>query len=135
MGGFFYVHCQFKVKEVEKIKKIYPKAKVIAHPECPPEIIKLADYVGSTSQMIKIAKKEKAKEFIILTEAGMLERLKREIPEKKFYTTFPPKICLEQKEIKLKNVYESLLKEKFKVEIEKEIREKAKRTLQKMLKI
>jgi len=131
--GFCYVHSQFKVREIERLKELHPRAKIIAHPECPPEIIEISDFVCSTSQMLEKAKKEKAKEFIILTEAGMLERLKREVPEKKFYTTSPPKICYEQKEIRLENVYFSLSKMKHQVKIPQKILLKAKEALNKMI--
>jgi len=130
--GFCYVHQQFTADEVKKAKEIFPRAETIAHPECPPEVIDLADYVCSTSQMLKRAKESKAKEFIILTEMGMSERLKREIPEKNFYSA-PAKICIQQKKNRLEAVYNSLLLERYKIAVPEAIRTKAKRALDKML--
>jgi len=130
--GFCYVHQQFIAKEVKEAKKVFPGAEIIAHPECPPEVIDLADYVSSTSQMLAVAKKSKAKEFIILTEMGMLERLKQEIPNKKFYTP-SAKVCLQQKKNRLEFVRDALLLERYEILIPEEIRIKAKRVLDKML--
>ncbi len=132
--GFCYVHHQFRAQEVKEAKKLLPKAEVIAHPECPLEVIKLANYVCSTSQMLKCAKESRAKEFIVLTEVGMLERLKREVPEKKFYSA-PAKICIQQKKNRLKAVYNSLFLERYKINLPEEIRIKAKKALTKMLEI
>ncbi len=133
--GFCYVHQQFTVKEVKEAKKLFPQAEVICHPECPPEIINLADYVCSTSQMAKRAKESKAKEFIILTEMGMLEILKQEIPNKKFYTTSEKKVCLEMKKNRLETVRDALLLEKYEISILEKIRIKAKKALDKMLEV
>lgn len=130
--GFCYVHQQFTAAEVKEAKKVFPKAEVICHPECQTEVIDLADYVCSTSQMIKRAKESKAKEFIILTEMGMLERLKMEIPDKKFYTS-SAKVCLQMKKNRLGAVRDSLLLERYEIKVPEEIRLKAKKALDKIL--
>lgn len=132
--GFCYVHHQFLADEVKEAKKVFPNAETIAHPECPPEVIDLADYVCSTSQMIERARESPAKEFIILTEMGMLERLKQEVPDKKFYTP-QAKVCLQQKKNRLETVRDSLLFGKYEINIAEEIRIKAKKALDKMLSI
>jgi quinolinate synthase len=132
--GFCYVHHQFLAQKVREAKNAFPKAEVLAHPECPSEVLDLADYVCSTSQMLKRAKESKAKEFIILTEMGMLERLKMEIPDKKFYTP-QAKICIQQKKNRLESVYNSLLFEKYKIAVPEVVRIKAKRALDKMLQV
>lgn len=134
LPGFCYVHHQFTAVEVKAAKKSFPNAEVLVHPECPPEVIDLADYVCSTSQMIERARVSPAKEFIIVTEMGMLERLKREVPVKKFYT--PRAItCIQQKKNRLEAVRDSLLFERHEINVPEEIRLKAKKTLDKMLSI
>lgn len=132
--GFCYVHHRFIAQKVSAAKKVFPNAEVLVHPECHLEVIDLADYVCSTSQMLKRAKVSQAKEFIILTEMGMLERLKMEIPDKKFYTP-QAKICIQQKKNRLESVYNSLLFEKYKITMTEAVRIKAKRALDKMLEI
>lgn len=130
--GFCYVHHQFIAQKVSEAKKVFPKAEVLAHPECPLEVIDLADYVCSTSQMIERAKVSQAREFIILTEMGMLERLKMEVPDKKFYTP-QVEVCIQQKKNRLGFVRDALLLERYEILIPEEIRIKAKRALDKML--
>ena len=108
-------------------------AEVVVHPECRPDVIELADAVCSTSQMIDYCKKSSAKEFIIATECGMVDRLKREIPGKSFYSTGG--VCFQMKKITLQKVYDCLLYERNRIEISKEIMDKARKALDRMLKV
>jgi quinolinate synthase len=82
--GNCYVHIEFTQAAIERIKTEYPEAKVVAHPECTYAVRLLADEVCSTERMIGWCKDSPAREFIIVTEAGMLHRLRREVPEKLF---------------------------------------------------
>ena len=131
--GYCYVHSAVIAEKVEHAKKNHPDAKVIAHPECPMEVLKLADHICGTGGMIKYAKENDAKEFIILTESGMVNRLHREVPEKKFYAAAG--ICFTQKFITLQNLLESLQKEQYEVKLDKEVIEKAKKAVDRMLEI
>ena len=131
--GFCYVHSKVTADKVKKAKKNYPGAEVIAHPECPLEVLDLADGICSTQGMIKYAKESKAKEFIIVTEEGMCNRLRREIPDKKFYPLAG--VCFNMKEIKLEDVYNSLLNEEFEINMPEEIRIKAKKSVDNMLNV
>jgi len=83
--GFCYVHSRIIASEIRQAIKQYPQAEILVHPECPPEIIKLADAVCSTSQMIVRAKQSLKREFIVVTEAGMINRLNLEVKNKKFF--------------------------------------------------
>lgn len=130
--GFCYVHHQFHAREVKEAKKVFPKAEVLAHPECPLEVIDLADYVCSTSQMLKRAKESQAKEFIILTEMGMLERLRQELPDKKFYTP-SAKVCIQMKKNRLESVRSALVLERHKISLSEKISLEAKKTLDRMI--
>ncbi len=129
--GFCYVHAKISADKVKEAKKLHPKAKVVAHPECVPEVIKLADHVCGTGGMIKYAKENSATEFIIATEEGMRTRLMKEVPGKEFYMVGG--VCVQQKKINLQNIYDSLAKLQFKVEVPEKIMVKAKKALDKML--
>lgn len=129
--GFCYVHSKILIEKLKKGKELHPNAKIVVHPECPMEIIKQADHVTSTTGMITYAKKTDSKEFIIVTEMGMVERLQIEIPNKKFYSIGG--VCIQMKKNTLENVLESLEQEKHVIEVEENIRIKAKKALDKMI--
>jgi quinolinate synthase len=82
--GACVVHEEFKALELEVLKKEHPLAKVLVHPESPAEVIKLADAVGSTTQIIKAAQTLDADEFIVATDNGMLHKLRMLMPKKRF---------------------------------------------------
>ena len=131
--GYCYVHAAILAETIKEAKKIRPKAKVIAHPESPKDVLKLADHVCGTGGMIKYAKKSKAKEFIVATEEGMTNRLKQEVPGKKFYPAAG--VCFAMKAVNLKNVYKALKEGKHEVKVPENTRLKAKKALDKMLEI
>jgi len=131
--GYCYVHEKFRAEDIIKARKIHPDAKVVVHPECRAEVIELADKVTSTGGMVKFAKESSAKKFIIGTEEGLLHRLKKENPEKEFFTLGPARICQNMKLIRLEDVYLALKEEKYQVVVEDDIRERAKIALDRML--
>ncbi len=83
--GYCPIHRNITGKAVKELKKKYPEALVMAHPECKENVVKLADYVGSTADMIAFAKQSDCKEFIVCTEEGVNYRLRQDNPDKKFY--------------------------------------------------
>ncbi|MCK4336085.1 MAG: quinolinate synthase NadA [Candidatus Aenigmarchaeota archaeon] len=129
--GFCIVHDSVLLEEVEAMNKEHPEAEVISHPESPIDILRISDCVCGTGGMIKYASSSKKKEFIIVTEEGMCNRLRREIPGKKFYPAAG--MCQNMKRITLEKVYESLKDEKYEVKIPKEIEGRAREALGKML--
>ena len=131
--GHCYVHDKIIAENIRKAKENYPNAKVMVHPECRMEVIKLADAVCSTSQMIKYAKESPAKEFITVTECGMANMLKREIPNKTFYAVGGT--CIQMKKITLEKVYDCLLDEKNPIELDDEVMGRAKKALQGMIEV
>ncbi len=133
--GFCYVHKRFQYDEVKKAKDAHPDALLIVHPECDPDIIALADEVASTSGMIKIAKNSNNKKFLIGTEEGLIHRMRKEIPDKEFYSAGTSKMCHNMKKIRIEDVYESLLNEKEEVIIDREIMDRAKKPLERMLEV
>ncbi|MDO8741036.1 MAG: quinolinate synthase NadA [Candidatus Woesearchaeota archaeon] len=131
--GYCYVHARFLAEQIREAKKQHPAAVVIAHPECPADVIDEADSVCSTSGMIELAKSSDSKEFLICTEAGMVERLKIEVPNKTFYTLGT--ICLQQKKNNLQKVYDCLNNETNEVDVPAKIRKNAKKALDRMLRV
>ncbi|MHA1713389.1 MAG: quinolinate synthase NadA [Candidatus Ranarchaeia archaeon] len=131
--GGCYVHMKFNPDVIHKAKQLHPNAIVLAHPECSPEVVALADFMGSTSGIHRYAKESKEKEFIIATEEGMVNRLKRDIPGKRFYPALPTAICRQMKRIKLGLVRDALLKNQYIVTVPEEVRVKAYDAIKKML--
>lgn len=134
--GFCPFHHMLTPEEVLKAKEEHPKAIFIAHPECRPEVIDLADYVASTSGMLRLAKELPHKEFIIGTEVGLLYPLSKENPEKKFYHPAPEKmLCPSMKKIRLEDVLRALETFEFEVVLPEEVRSKAYQAVKRMLEI
>ncbi len=82
-NGTCYVHEEYAVDQIHKVRLEYPDAKVVSHPECHPNVVKESDFVGSTSQMLNYMEESDAKEFLMLTECGLSSRLQVEMPHKK----------------------------------------------------
>ncbi|MBI5644187.1 MAG: quinolinate synthase NadA [Deltaproteobacteria bacterium] len=134
-GGFCPTHERLKVSEVLKAKEENPGAVFVCHPECNPEIVRLADHVCSTSGMYKFAKKTEAQTIIVGTEMGILYKLKKENPEKNFIIPSKALICPNMKLTTLDDVAESLKEMKNIVTVPDDIRAKAKAALDRMLKV
>ena len=132
--GYCYVHNRIKAEEIETMKKCFPEAKVIMHPEVRKEVAQLADEILSTSGMLRYASASPAKQFIVATEQGLLERMKRENPGKEFYPALRAKICANMKRTSLRDVYDSLREEKYEIVIDAEIARRALNALEAMLK-
>ena len=88
--GACHVHEEFSLEEILRIKKVNPKAKLIAHPECKKPVLIIADFIGSTADLIKFSIKDKATEYIVATEAGIIHQMKKSSPNKQFIPA-PPK--------------------------------------------
>ncbi len=134
--GFCPFHHLLLPEEVIKTKNKYPSAVFIAHPECRPEVIDLADYVASTSGMLKLAKELPYKEFIIGTEVGLLYPLKKENPDKVFYHPSPEKmLCPSMKKISLEDILKALETLEPQINLSEEIINKAYSAVKRMLEI
>lgn len=133
--GFCPIHERVTKKEVEALKDAHPDAVFVAHPECPPEVVDMADHVCSTSGVYEYAKKSETKKFIIGTEEGVGYRLRLENPDKEFYFAYDSFRCKNMKKTNLKKVYEALVKDQYEVTLDKELREKAFNSIDRMLKI
>jgi len=133
--GYCVTHHRVTLEDVQKAKKAHPDAVLLVHPECRPEVVELADFVGSTRQIIDFAAASKEKKFIIGTEMGVLFSLKRNNPEKTFYLLSPGLICPNMKRTRLESVYNALKQMRYPIELAEEILVKARTSLERMLKV
>ena len=131
--GFCYVHDQFTREEVLRARQVHPDALLMVHPECSPEVIDEADEVLSTSGMVRVARESSSKEFLVGTEEGMLYRLKKENPNKTFYSAGTAKMCIGMKRTRLEDLYQAFIKERYAIEIPEEVMNRARTALEKML--
>jgi quinolinate synthase len=132
-NGFCYVHEQFSLDELKKARKTFSDAEIIVHPECKKEILENAEYVVSTSGMLKRIKESNATKFIIGTEEGLIYKLQKENPEKEFYSLGCAKTCVNMKQTTLNELYLSLKNEVHEVYLEDEIIKKASLALERMV--
>ncbi len=131
--GYCPVHANMKKEEVLRQRRLHPEALVLAHPECEKEVCELADYLGSTLDIINFANSSDTKEFIILTEKGVLYELKRNNPEKSFYFVEATPICPDMKLNSLENILSVLENENNEIELDEMLMKKALVPLDRML--
>lgn len=131
--GFCYVHARITPADVQQSRKTFPDAPVVVHPECRPAVIDLADRVASTGGMVSLARETEANTVLIGTEEGLIQRLKRENPEKNFYTVGAPKICRNMKLTTLEDVYRALKEEIHAIDVPADTAQKAGNALKAML--
>ncbi len=140
-NGACTVHEKFSVEKIVELKKIYPRAKVLAHPECKGAVLKLADYVGSTAGILKFAVKDEGKEFIVATESGILHKMQLACPQKVFIPAPPDDstcACNECQYMRLntlQKIHDCLLNEQPEILVDADICEKAVRPIKRMLEI
>lgn len=134
-NGYCPTHNRVSEEDVQKAKKAHPMAKFAVHPECRGEVLQYADFIGSTSEIIDFAHKTDAGEVIIGTESGVLERLKRELPDKKIYSVANAFVCSNMKKVGLLEVLHALREEQYEVKLTAEEMEEAKQSLDRMVKI
>jgi len=130
--GFCQTHALFLKEDILLLKEENPSAEVIAHPECSPEVQKVADFVGSTTQMCTHATNSAPSKFIVATEMGILHRLKRENPKKTFIPAYEGAWCVNMKLNTLQRIYLALKEDRYKVEVPRDIARKAKLPLERM---
>lgn len=131
--GFCPTHWQITPNEVDKQRELCPDAVIVAHPECNPEVWDKADFVGSTSQIYKFIEESKGKNFVILSEQGLVARMQADMPEKNITTVFPLPLCPNMKYHSLENLYDAIDKEFTEVEVPEDIRVKAQITIDRMM--
>ncbi|MDE5855550.1 MAG: quinolinate synthase NadA [Anaeroplasmataceae bacterium] len=129
------IHHFLAPKKIIELKKKYSTAKVLAHPECQEAILELADYVGSTKQLLDYAIQSEDNAFIIATEKGVIHAMERACPNKTFILASPSLSCGHMKYTTLKEVYEVLKNETNEIFVDDTISKNAKRALDQMLKL
>ena len=140
-NGGCHVHEQFSIEKIVEFKSLYPEAKVLAHPECKSGVLALADFVGSTAAILSYAEKSDAKEFIVATESGILHEMQKRCPEKSFIPVPPstgPCACNECGYMRLntlEKLYNTLKYEWPNVELDEDLRVKAKEPIVRMLEL
>lgn len=134
-SGYCPIHHFLKVDNVIAMKKKYPNALFIAHPECQLDILEKADYIGSTKQLIEYVKQSPNKEFIIGTEKGVIHKMELECPDKKFYLLANSLVCQNMKLSTLEDVYNVLNTESNEIVLDEDIIKKARVCLDKMLEL
>ncbi|MBR4517379.1 MAG: quinolinate synthase NadA [Victivallales bacterium] len=133
--GFCPTHNRIHPDEVRRIKAQYPEAKLIVHPECLPAVVELADAALSTGGMVKYVKESDAKEFIIGTENGILHQLALQNPDKRLIPLEPLPTCPNMKKVTLENLLHALETHETKVEMPKELMDRARLPIERMLEI
>jgi quinolinate synthase len=132
-AGYCYVHKMFNPADIAFSRENYSDAEVLVHPECDPEVQELADHILSTGGMLRHVAASKKEKFLIGTEVDMVTRLRRENPDKVIYPLLDEAICENMKLHTLKKVKESLLEEKFQVTVPKDIADKARKAVERMI--
>ena len=139
--GACHVHVEFSLESILELKKEYPKAELIAHPECEAPVLKISDFVGSTSELIKYTQSSDSDEFIIATEPGVIHQMKKQQPNKTFIpapgedSECACSECEYMKKHSLEKLYTALKYEQPEIILEQQIIEKAYIPIKRMLDI
>lgn len=128
-------HAKFTVKDVEKAKAAHPNALLLVHPECTAEVVKSADFVGSTTEIMAFAKKSDKNEFIIGTENSIVQHLGIDCPEKRFYPLSKDFICHNMQLTKISSVLNCLNGGGEEITMDEQTRLLAKKSIDKMLEL
>lgn len=139
-NGACMVHEIFSLEKIMKLKVRYPQAKIVAHPECEEHILKVADYVGSTTGILKFTQKDEGKEYIVATETGILHQMQKLSPDKVFIPAPPNNSCAcndcpYMKLNTLEKLYLCMKYEQPEILMEEELRLAAKKPIDRMLEI
>lgn len=136
-NGFCPVHLRIRPEDIMEARRNYPEALILAHPECHYEVSKLADFVGSTKEIMEFSQKSDKKQFVIATEKGVVERLNRDSKlnnwGKEFILINENIICHSMKYNTLEKIYDTLLNETNEITLDKNIIEKARLSIDRML--
>lgn len=139
-NGACMVHEIFSLEKITRLKVRHPKAKLIAHPECEEPILRIADFIGSTTGLLKFTQKDDAQEYIVATETGILHQMQKSSPEKTFIPAPPDNSCAcndcpHMKLNTLEKLYLCMEYEAPEITMEEELRKAAKKPIDRMLEI
>lgn len=133
--GFCPTHLRIKPEDILEARRKYPDAKILAHPECHKNVSELADYVGSTTGIMNYAAKSDAKQFVIATEKGVVDRLKRDYKDKEFILIKENIICPNMKWNTLEDIYNALKYEQYEINVNENIAKSALKCIDRMLEV
>ncbi len=133
--GYCPVHKEITAEAVAEQKKKHPLALVLTHPECVSEVLELSDFIGSTAEIIDLAKENECEEFIICTECGVKYRLEKDSPDKKFFFPNPTPVCADMKKNTLEKIILALENGENTVTVDKGLAEQSMKPLEKMLEL
>lgn len=133
--GYCPTHLRIKPEDIFARKKEYPGAEVLVHPECHSEVVKLADFVGSTTGIMKRCRESDRDTFIIVTEKGVVDRLQRDMPDKTFVLIHEKAVCPNMKWNKLEDILLTLENDQYEINVDEQIAKKAVNTINKMIKL
>ena len=125
------VHERFTAADILELKEAYPGAEILAHPECPTEVLEVADFAGSTAAMSDYVTKRRPKQVVLITECSMADNVACDAPDTEFVR--PCNLCPHMKRITLENIYEALLHEQFEVTVDPAVAERARLAVQRMI--
>jgi quinolinate synthase len=125
------VHERFTAQDILDLKEAYPDAEILAHPECPAEVLEVADFAGSTAAMSDYVTKRRPRQVVLITECSMADNVACDAPATEFVR--PCNLCPHMKRITLENIHEALLKEQHEVLIDPVVAERARRAVQRMI--
>lgn len=131
-NGFCPTHLRVFEEDIKIARKKYPNAKILTHPECHQTVSNISDFVGSTKEIMDYVKNSNEKEFVIATEKGVFDRLKRDYKDKTFYLAKESLICKNMKWNSLEDIYNSLVNEDYEITLEDSTMQKAKECIEKM---
>jgi quinolinate synthase len=129
--GHCEVHERFTAEELNAFRDADPSVRIIAHPECPPEVIGAADFTGSTAGMIDWVKKNRPRKVVLVTECSMSSNVASEVPDVEFVR--PCNLCPHMKRITLKNILDSLVYMRHEVTVDPMIADRARRAVERMI--
>ncbi|QEC41402.1 quinolinate synthase NadA [Pseudobacter ginsenosidimutans] len=138
--GACMVHEIFSLEKIMKLKVRHPEAKIIAHPECEEHVLKVADYIGSTTGLLKFSQEDPAKEFIVVTETGILHQMQKSSPDKTFIPAPPDNGCAcndcpHMKLNTLEKLYLCMKYELPEIKMDETLRQAARKPIDRMLEI
>ena len=134
-NGFCPTHLRLRPEDIKQSRLEHPNSKILAHPECHQEVCKLADFVGSTKQIMDYVANTNFKEYTIATEKGVFDRLIRDYQNKTFYLLKDTLVCQNMKWNTLDDIYNALLKEEHEITLDKNVSEKAMACINRMFEI
>ena len=125
------VHERFTVEDIDEIRAAWPGAKILAHPECPPEVLEAADFAGSTAAMTDYVMMRKPRQVVLITECSMADNVACDAPDTEFVR--PCNLCPHMKRISLEAIHDALKFERFEIKIDPLIAARARAAVQRMI--